>query len=67
MTLKETCSCGAILEVEGDTVSTQYRQKDFQKAHENCRQVKPGIIEKLEEIRCCIIDVENETRLRNCA
>lgn len=41
--IKETCSCGAMMEFEeaiDKFSSISWRQKEFHNAHEKCREVK---------------------------
>ena len=44
--IKETCSCGAVLEYKEEKnevwqfTDTSHRQADFHKAHKSCREVQ---------------------------
>ena len=38
MTIKETCSCGAVFEVTGDPLNCNYRYNDFLSKHRVCRE-----------------------------
>jgi hypothetical protein len=60
-TIKESCQCGAMFEISGDFVFCRNRYTEFLEAHATCRNLQESkILEKLEEIRCGIIDVETE-------
>jgi len=46
-TIKQTCSCGAFMSIEGNSTDCQYRSKEFLEAHAICR--KHGVRKQWEK------------------